>query len=106
MHRDGIPEPSLVDLVVWLHEHHPTFAVELFLRGDEDVRGRALDADGRLRESVLEDGDVYHSPTVHQLKAMLYHVGLLTERGAEPHRLDPTDDVWRLRHPVADAPGR
>jgi hypothetical protein len=31
---------------------------------------------------------------------MCYHVGLLTERGAEPHRLDPEDDVWALREPV------
>jgi hypothetical protein len=25
---------------------------------------------------------------------------VLTERGAEPHRLDPTSDVWALRHPL------
>jgi hypothetical protein len=40
------------------------------------------------------------SPTVFQLKAMLYHAGILTERGAEPHRLAPTEDVWALRNPV------
>jgi len=37
---------------------------------------------------------------VFQLKAMLYHAGILAERGAEPHRLDPGTDSWRLRHPV------
>jgi hypothetical protein len=31
---------------------------------------------------------------------MCDHVGLLTERGAEPHRLDPTTDVWALGDPV------
>jgi hypothetical protein len=43
---------------------------------------------------------VYHSPTVFQLKAILYHAGILTERGAEPSNLDPESDVWKLRHPV------
>jgi hypothetical protein len=100
MHGDGIVEPSLVDLVERLHVQHPTFTVELFLRGTEDVRSRVLDTDGELERAALRDGNVYHSPTVFQLKAMLYHAGVLTERGAEPHRLDPTSDVWALRHPL------
>lgn len=99
-HGDAIPRPSLVDLVVWLHGHHPTFTVELFVRGDEGVRRRVLAGDGALRDRALEDGEGYHSPTVFQLKAMLFHAGILTERGAEPPRLDPTEDVWALREPV------
>ena len=97
MHADGIPDPTLVDLVEWLHVHHPTFTVELFVRGTDDARSRVLDEDGELQPDALTDGNVYHSPTVFQLKAMLYHAGLLAERGAEPHRLDPTADSWRLR---------
>ncbi|AGB38039.1 hypothetical protein [Natronococcus occultus] len=100
LHRDGLREPSLVEFLEYLHELHPSFAVELFVRGDEDVRGRALTSDGELRRTPLEDGESYHSPTVFQLKTMLYHVGILTERGREPHRLDPTDDVWALRESV------
>jgi hypothetical protein len=100
LHGDGSTAPSLVEFVTHLHRLHPSFAVELFLRGTESVRSRALDADGTLRESVLTDGDIYHSPTVFQLKAMLYHVGLLTERGSEPSNLDPIEDLWRLRNPV------
>jgi hypothetical protein len=100
MHDDGITDPSLVDLVEWLHVHHPTFTVELFVRGTDDARSRVLDGDGELRADELTDGNVYHSPTVFQLKAILYHAGVLAERGAEPHRLDPTTDSWRLRHPV------
>jgi hypothetical protein len=84
MHEDGIPEPTLPELVEWLHVQHPSFTVELFLRGTEAVRSRALDADGDLQVSELHDGEVYHSPTVFQLKAMLYHAGVLTERGATP----------------------
>ena len=100
LHDDGASEPTLVDLVVRMHRLHPSFAVELFVRGDEAVRRRVLTEDGDLRPRALEDGSIYHSPTVFQLKAMLYHAGILTERGAEPHRLDPTDDVWALREPV------
>jgi hypothetical protein len=100
MYDDDIPEPTLVDLVEWLHVQRPTFTVELFLRGTDDARARALDGDGALRRAALTDGTVYHSPTVFQLKAMLYHAGVLTTRGAEPHRLDPTTDVWALREPV------
>ncbi|WP_247002735.1 hypothetical protein [Halosolutus gelatinilyticus] len=100
LHDDGVPEPSLVDLIEYLHQLHPSFAVELFVRGDEAVRRRVLTEDGELRSAALEDGAVYHSPTVFQLKAVLYHTGIVTDRGAEPHRLDPTEDVWALRNPV------
>jgi len=100
MHGDGIADPSLVDLIEWLHVYHPTFTVELFVRGTGEARSRVLDGDGDLRAAELTDGNVYHSPTVFQLKAMLYHAGVLAERGAEPHRLDPATDFWRLRQPV------
>ncbi|WP_226004293.1 hypothetical protein [Natrinema salinisoli] len=100
MHEDGITEPSLVDVVEYLHELHPSFTVELFVRGTDGVRSRVLTTDGELRPAALEDGSVYHSPTVFQLKAMLFHCGILTERGAEPSRLEPLADVWALREPV------
>ncbi|MFC7020310.1 MULTISPECIES: hypothetical protein [Haloarcula] len=100
-HDDGFPAPSLVEFVEWLHVQHPTFTVELFVRGTDRVRERVLTAEGDLRSDALVDGEVYHSPTVFQLKAMLYHAGILTDRGAEPTRLDPTTDVWALREPVS-----
>lgn len=100
MHEDGITEPSLMDLVEWLHVNHSTFTVELFIRGTDDVRSRVLDQDGDLVVSELTDGNVYHSPTVFQLKAMLFHSGILTERGDSPHQLDPTTDVWALTEPL------
>ena len=100
MHEDGLREPSLVELVEWLHVHHPTFTVELFLRGTEDVRGRVLDDDGTLQVDELEDGEVFHSPTVFHFKAMLYHSGILTTNGTEPTNLQPTEDRWVLREPL------
>ncbi|MBX0287222.1 hypothetical protein [Haloarcula salinisoli] len=100
LHDDGFDRPTLVELVRYLHEVHPTFTVELFLRGDDDVRSRALTTEGDLRPAPLREGRSYHAPTVFQLKAMLYHTGILTERGAEPSNLDPTADVWALRQRV------
>jgi hypothetical protein len=77
-----------------------TFTVELFLRGTDAVRSRVLTADGDLRDAELTDGNVYHSPTVFQLKTILYHAGFLDSRGSEPSRLDPTADEWTLRQPL------
>ncbi|MFC7141837.1 hypothetical protein ACFQMA_18625 [Halosimplex aquaticum] len=103
MYDDGIADPTLVDLVEWMHVNHPTFTVELFLRGTDDARSRALDGDGGLRVDELGDGNLYHSPTVFQLKAMLYHAGILAARGAEPDRLDPETDSWALRDPLGSS---
>ena len=100
LHEDGFAEPTLVELVRYLHERHPSFTIELFVRGTDDARKRVLDRDGELRTAPLSDGNIYHSPTVFQLKAMLYHAGILTERGAEPSNLDPTNDVWSIRDPL------
>ncbi len=98
LHEDGETEPNLVQLIEYLHELHPTFTIELFVRGTDDARNRVLGPDGGLRIDALTDGNVYHSPTVFQFKAILYHAGILTERGAEPSKLDPTEDMWALRN--------
>ncbi|QZX98832.1 hypothetical protein [Halobaculum rubrum] len=100
LHEDGVAAPTLPQFAEYLHELHPSFTVELFVRGDDEVRGRVLDADGELRRAELTDGTVYHAPTVFQLKTMLYHAGVLTDRGTEPSNLDPTADTWALREPV------
>lgn len=104
LHDDGEPEPTLPQFVRYLHALHPSFTVELFFRGDETVRQRVLTSDGDLRKTELEDGNVYHSPTVFQLKAMLYHAGILTHRGKEPSNLDPTEDIWALREQLKRRP--
>ncbi|MFW6385220.1 MAG: hypothetical protein ACOCY7_03695 [Halodesulfurarchaeum sp.] len=100
MYEDGIDEPTLVELLTYLHELHPSFAIELFVRGTDDVRRRVLDEEGRLNHDELADGRIYHAPTVFQLKAILFHAGVLLERGSEPSNLDPTRDRWTLRNPV------
>lgn len=97
LHEDLRRAPTLVELVQYLHELHPAFTVELFVRGTENARSRVLTAEGELVTAALRDGEVYHSPTVFQLKAMLFHAGILAERGAEPSRLEPAEDDWGLQ---------
>ncbi|WP_435333410.1 hypothetical protein [Haloarchaeobius sp. TZWWS8] len=96
LHREGETAPTLQELVCRLHEDHPSFAVELFVSTRETARGRVLDGDGGLNRGALADGTVYQSGTTFQLKAMLYHTGIVTERGGEPCNVDPTEDVWAL----------
>lgn len=43
--------------------------------------------------------------TVFQVKAMLYHTGILTEPGAEPSKLDLESDIRGLREPVREGGG-
>jgi hypothetical protein len=102
LHEQGHSAPTLREFVLTLHEAHPAFAVELFIRGTDDAREQVFRSEDTLDRAALSDGDVYASPTVFQLKAMLYHAGILTERGAEPNRLDPTTDVWRLRQTLPE----
>ena len=100
LHDRGQARPTLPELVRSIFADHPTFAVELFIRGTDRARQRVFLDESTLDADTLLDPAVYASPTVFQLKAMLYHVGILTERGAEPTRLEPATDVWALCHPV------
>jgi hypothetical protein len=100
LHDAGVVEPSIIDLVEHLHATHPTFTVELFIRGTDDARSKVLTEDGALRVDQLDDGNRYHAPTVFQLKTMLFHAGILTESGDEPSKLTPEVDLWKLREPL------
>ena len=74
--------------------------MKLFIRGSDDVRSHVFDEDDKLRTDILSDGNVYYSPIVYQLKAMLNHSGILSKPGKEPTNLDPTTDSWKLREPL------
>jgi len=96
----GQPGPTLRECVLELFDSHPAFAVEVFVRDTDEARGKVFEDDSTLDPTALAQGDVYASPTVFQLKAMLYHGGILTKRGAEPHRLDPIENHRQLRQPL------
>jgi len=45
---------------------------------------------------VLEEREAYRSTAICQLKAVLFHCGLLTEPGSDSGTLVPAADVWEL----------
>ncbi|MCT9097356.1 hypothetical protein [Haloarchaeobius sp. HME9146] len=100
LHEAGNVRPSLRELVEDVYDRHPSFAVELFVSSRDEARSRVLRDDGTVDRATLADGSVYQSGTTFQLKAMLYHAGIVTERGTEPGNLDPETDVWTLVNPL------
>lgn len=100
LHEGGHGSSTLRQLVIHLYQQHPSFTIELFIRDDENARERVFATEDSLDRAVLTDGSVYQSSTTFQLKAILFHAGILTERGAEPHRIDPADDIWQLEYPL------
>jgi len=100
LHEDGEPAPSLVGFVRRLHRFHPTFTVELFLRGTDDVRSRRSTLTVNCRSANSATATCTTHRLSSELKAMLYHAGVLTERGSEPNKLDPETDTWALREPL------
>ena len=66
----------------------------------DEKRERVFTVNDELDPDVLENGEVYQPSTTFQLKAMMFHVGILTDKGREPSKIDPTEDVWRLSETV------
>ncbi len=96
LHDTGVREPTLRELVLHVFEDHPSFAVELFISNRDTKREQAFQDDDSLDPEALKDGRLYQPSTTFQLKALMYHAGIVTETGAEPSRVEPTEDVWKL----------
>jgi hypothetical protein len=97
--KKGNREPSLAEVAKAVATEHPNFALDLFISTRSEDREQVLsDVDDEIiGTSGLTCGDVYSTHTTFQYKAMLYHVGLLTERGTgTKSKLDPTADIWAL----------
>jgi len=95
----GNQKPTLVEVAEAVAEKQPNFAMDLFVSTRSEDRERALSDsdDGVINKSALSHGEVYSTHTTFQYKAMLFHVGLLTERGTgTKSKLDPTSDIWAL----------
>jgi len=48
---------------------------------------------------------VYAGQAVYQFKNLLFHSGILTERGADTSALVPGQDVWALEPSLVDLGG-
>lgn len=97
--KGGNTEPSLAEVAIAVAEEQPNFALDLFISTRSADRERVLSErdDETVDVSVFSVGEVYSTHTTFQYKAMLYHVGLLTERGTgNKSKLDPTSDTWAL----------
>jgi len=95
----GNMRPSLAEVARAVASEHPNFALDLFVSTRSEDRERVLsDSDDEVVDSSAFDiGQVYSTHTTFQYKAMLYHVGLLTERGTgTKSELDPSTDIWAL----------
>lgn len=101
--RKGNTEPSLSEVAKAVAAEHPNFALDLFVSTQSEARGRVLseDHDTIINRSAFDSAEIYSTHTTFQYKAMLYHVGLLTERGTgTKSELDPTADTWALETQV------
>jgi hypothetical protein len=97
LHRNGVSEPTLQQLVEQAAAINQPLAIEVFIT--QDARGAVLTNDGNLDTSVLDDPAVYKSGVYFQFKAQLYHVGLLTTGGTDDKE-DALRDAWQLEHTV------
>jgi hypothetical protein len=100
LHAEDVVEPTLPTVVERACARNRPLAIEVFLTRDR--REDALTVDGELLPERLADSGLYKSGAYFQLKAQLYHVGLLTSRGTDDAEA-AIEDVWRLEHPVGDA---
>jgi len=76
-------EANRVDQVAKrLAERRPEFAIELFLNPDPETRQKAIEEDD-FQIEVFDDEQNYHTNTLYQYKAVLWHTGILTSKGID-----------------------
>jgi hypothetical protein len=75
------------------------FALDLFVSTKN--RESVTDESGDIDLSAFDDGKVYSTHTTFQYKAMLYHVGILAQRGEDrKSELDPKVSTWSLEKTI------
>lgn len=65
-----------------LAERRPEFAIDLFLSTDPVTRRNALQGQ-EVQLEVFDQENNYHTNTLYQYKAVLFHTGILTSRGID-----------------------
>lgn len=79
---EGVHEFRIDQVAKRLAKRRPEFAIDLFLSTDPATRRAALQ-DRKIRLEVFDQEENYHTNTLFQYKAVLYHTGLLTSRGLD-----------------------
>lgn len=86
---------TLPELVHELYYEAPAFTTELFIRDTTSTRQQLVDH-GTFNHALLQNAATYRGATVYQFKTILYHLGVLTTRGADTTSLNPPTDNWAL----------
>ena len=87
-----------------LYRHDKQFAKDMFLRPDvtDSLVPLSLPTKDILSKADLShefyDPSLYYGPTIHHLKSVLYHAGVLTAPGTNSTNLDPESEKfdWEL----------
>jgi len=87
LRQDGVDSPQVNQVATRLAENHPEVAVDLFLNRDPEECPRSQSS-GEIKPAVFDLEENYHTHTLFQYKAVLFHTGVLTTRG-----LDSTDEL-------------
>jgi hypothetical protein len=98
--EQGQTEPTLVRVATEIARKKPDFAMDLFVSpGERDEVIEGTENNGKVNLEKFKEGIIYSTHTTYQYKAMLYHVGLLSERGHDTKsNLDPENAIWALEN--------
>jgi len=105
-----------VDVVDVLEKTGPVTLAELAgfsIRHDHDLKNTLLrdpeqysaEAFDEEMAATLKFPDAYAGQAVYQFKNLLYHCGVLTERGADTSALLPQQDIWQLDPSIMEQTG-
>lgn len=81
---------TLPELTEFAARHGHPFH-EMVLRNPDSI-----DVTSEAEVGSLEQPEVYSGQAVYQFKNLLFHCGILTERGADTSALVPMQDVWAV----------
>lgn len=92
--RDEFPLAELAQY--YLCEHDPEFTVEFFFNDRQTVRDKIHATLQNNECDIFYSVDAYRATVTYQLKSMLFHLGVLSERGKDTSRFNPETDIWAL----------
>jgi hypothetical protein len=98
--QDGIDSPQVNLVATRLAENHPEVAVDLFLNGDPEEYLKFRSSE-KNEPAVFDAETNYHTHTLFQYKAVLFHTGILTTKGLDStEKLDFSrefpEQTWEL----------
>lgn len=97
----GNGRPTLGQVARAVARDRPDFALDLFVSSEDRDRVLSGTDGARIDMEAFDEGTVYSTHTTYQYKALLYHTGILTERGTgTKEKIDPDEDVWALETPL------